>query len=148
MLIVSSISKIETPQSFRYAPRMQLHDLACYCTTSHATARTSHAIARTSMLLHAPRMQLHDLACSRNDFIQNPKSPTISYKIPNPQRFHTKSQIPNDLIQIFKLVDLKMSKNVQKDEKLEIKCHKCPKVEHFENQTTPILIRYDLGPKK
>ena len=45
-------------------------------------------------------------------------------------------------------VDLKMSKNVKNDEKLEIKCHKCPKVEHFENQTTPILIRYDLGPKK
>ena len=47
-----------------------------------------------------------------------------------------------------KKVDLKMSKNDKKDEKLKIKCQKCSKVEHFENQTTPFLVRYDLGPKK
>ena len=45
-------------------------------------------------------------------------------------------------------VDLKMSKNEKKDEKLKIKCHKYSKVEHFENQTTPFLVPYDLGPKK
>ena len=41
-----------------------------------------------------------------------------------------------------------MSKNEKKDEKLKIKCQKCSKVEHFENQTTPFLVPYDLGPKK
>ena len=35
-------------------------------------------------------------------------------------------------------VDLKMSKNDKKEEKLKIKCPKCSKVEHFENQSTPI----------
>ena len=37
---------------------------------------------------------------------------------------------------------------MKKDEKLKIKCQKCSKVEHFENQTTPFLVPYDLGPKK
>ena len=44
-------------------------------------------------------------------------------------------------------VDLKMSKNDKKDEKLKIKCQKCSKVEHFENQTPPFLVPYDLVPK-
>ena len=47
-----------------------------------------------------------------------------------------------------KKVDLKKSKNAKKAEKLKLKCQKCSKVSHFENQSTPILIRYDLGPKK
>ena len=46
------------------------------------------------------------------------------------------------------MVDLKISKNDKNMKKLKIKCPKCEKVEDFENQSTPILIRYDFGPKK